>query len=190
MDLNRVIIQGRLGGDPEGMAFQNGTTCSRFSIAVNGREKGSEIWVDVKAWGKQADNCNRYLQKGRAVIVEGRIAMDEWTDKNTGKRRRSMYVSADNVIFGSEQRSEQRQAQGQGGYQHQGGGYHDGGENAGQQQWAGYQQQQYQPQQQQPPQYKPPPQTYQPQPVQQQLPMADTTDIPKGEPELEEDMPF
>lgn len=103
MDLNRVIIQGHLGGDPEGMAFQNGTTCSRFSIAVNGREKGSEIWVDVKAWGKQADNCNRYLQKGRAVIVEGRIAMDEWTDKNTGKRRRSMYVSADNVIFGSEQ---------------------------------------------------------------------------------------
>lgn len=106
--LNKIIIMGRLTRDPELRHTQSGTAVASFSLAVdrdfksqNG-EKETDF-IDVVAWRNSAEFVSRYFTKGRMAVVEGRLQIRDWTDKDGGKRR-SAEVVADNVYFGDSKR--------------------------------------------------------------------------------------
>ena len=98
--LNKVFIMGRLTRDPELRHTQSGTSVSSFTLAVdrNGKEKATDF-IDCVAWKSTADFVSSYFTKGRMAVVEGRLQIREWTDKN-GDKRRTAEVIADNVYFG------------------------------------------------------------------------------------------
>jgi len=105
-NLNKVFLMGRLTRDPELRYIQSGTGVLDLGLAVNRRTRlkdgtwGEEAaFIDVTVWGKQAENCAEYLSKGRAVLVEGYLRMDQWKDKKTGDNRSKLKVTADNVQF-------------------------------------------------------------------------------------------
>ena len=103
---NRVIIMGNLTRDPEHKQLSSGQSFCKFGLASNrqfkNRQTGDMIqevcFVDIDVWGPQADSCNQYLQKGRGVLVEGRLKFDTWQDKN-GQNRSKHSVVADRVTF-------------------------------------------------------------------------------------------
>ena len=103
---NRVIMMGNLTRDPEYKQLTSGQTVCRFGLASNrqfkNRQTGAMIqevcFVDVDVWGPQADVCNQYLQKGRGVLIEGRLKFDSWQD-NEGQRRNKHSIVADRVTF-------------------------------------------------------------------------------------------
>ena len=103
--LNRIIIMGRLTRDPELRRTQNGTAVTSFSLAVDRDFKNKETgetgvdFIDCVAWRSTAEFVNNYFTKGRMAVVEGRLQIRDWTDKDGGKRR-SAEVVADNVYFG------------------------------------------------------------------------------------------
>ena len=103
--LNRIVIMGRLTRDPELRRTQNGTAVTSFSVAVDrdfkSRESGEKAtdFIDVVAWRQTAEFVCQYFTKGRMAVVEGRLQIRDWTDRDGGKRR-SAEVVADNVYFG------------------------------------------------------------------------------------------
>ncbi len=105
-DLNRVMLTGRLAADPELRYTQSGKAVANFRIAVNRRwlnnETGawedSAIFVPIVVWGKQAENCSTYLQKGRRVAVDGRLRIRSFETQD-GDRRRVTEVVAGEVHF-------------------------------------------------------------------------------------------
>lgn len=103
--LNKVILMGNLTRNPEQRFTQSGTAVCDFSIAinrkitVNGQERDETVFVDVQVWGKQAENVARYCAKGSCVFVEGRLALDQWSDRNTGEKKSKMKVVSDRVQF-------------------------------------------------------------------------------------------
>ena len=106
--LNKIILMGRLTRDPELRRTQNGTAVTSFSIACdrdfksqNG-EKETDF-IDVVAWRGTAEFVSKYFAKGRMAVVEGRLQIRDWTDRDGGKRR-SAEVVADNVYFGDSKR--------------------------------------------------------------------------------------
>lgn len=106
--LNRIIIMGRLTRDPELRRTGSGTPVTSFSLAVdrdfksqNG-EKETDF-IDVVAWRSTAEFVSKYFTKGRMAVVEGRLQIRDWTDRDGGKRR-SAEVVADNVYFGDSKR--------------------------------------------------------------------------------------
>ena len=107
--LNRIVIMGRLTRDPELRRTQNGTAVTSFSVAVDrdikSRESGEKAtdFIDVVAWRQTAEFVCQYFTKGRMAVVEGRLQIRDWTDKDGGKRR-SAEVVADNVYFGDSKR--------------------------------------------------------------------------------------
>src|ERR1051325_1787008 len=105
MSFNKIIVVGNLGRDPEMRYTPQGTPVCPFSIASTERRKTSAgeqqditTWFRVTVWGKQAETVSRYLSKGRSVYVEGRLHMEEWTDKE-GKPRYTLEVNASDVHF-------------------------------------------------------------------------------------------
>lgn len=82
--MNLVILKGNLGRDPELKHTKSGTPVVSLSVATNGREKKGEEWIDavewhrVTVWGKQAEHCAKYLQKGRQVLVRGRLKTESY----------------------------------------------------------------------------------------------------------------
>ena len=68
-------------------------------ISRSGEKVEKTVYIDVDAWDKLADNCAKMIGKGCSVMVEGRLQMDEWDDKETGKKRSKIKVRADRVIF-------------------------------------------------------------------------------------------
>lgn len=107
MSYQKTIIVGNLGGDPEMRYLDDGTPVTRFSVAVNEKrgESESTTWYRVSAWRRQAETCAQYLAKGRAVLVEGKLAGDRdtggpriWTG-NDGTPRASFELNADRVVF-------------------------------------------------------------------------------------------
>lgn len=106
--LNRVILMGRLTRDPELRRTQSGTAVTSFSLAVDrdfksqGGEKETDF-IDVVAWRSTAEFVSKYFTKGRMAVVEGRLQIRDWTDKE-GQKRRSAEVIADNVYFGDSKR--------------------------------------------------------------------------------------
>ena len=106
--LNKIILMGRLTRDPELRRTQSGTAVTSFSLAVdrdfksqNG-EKETDF-IDVVAWRSTAEFVSKYFTKGRMAVVEGRLQIRDWTDRDGGKRR-SAEVIADNVYFGDSKR--------------------------------------------------------------------------------------
>lgn len=102
--VNKVIIIGNLGRDPEVRYAQTGTAVCTLSIAVTERRKDGDAWKDatewfrVKCFGKTAENAGQYLQKGRQVYVEGRLETSKYQDKD-GQERTSVDVIAASVVF-------------------------------------------------------------------------------------------
>jgi single-strand DNA-binding protein len=105
MSYNKIILIGNLGRDPELSYTPQGTAVCKFSVATNerrrdksGEQQDITTWFRVSAWGKQGENVSRYLTKGRKVYVEGRLHVEEWTDRD-GKPRQSLEVNASEVQF-------------------------------------------------------------------------------------------
>jgi single-strand DNA-binding protein len=103
---NLVILMGNLTRDPELRYIAQGRAVTTLGIAVNrvykDRDTGQQVkntdFISVSVWGKQAENCEKYLSKGRAVYVEGRLKMNKWEDAN-GESRSKLEVVANNVQF-------------------------------------------------------------------------------------------
>ena len=107
--LNRIILMGRLTRDPELRHTQTGTAVASFTLAVdrdfkdrNSGERATDF-IDIVAWRQTGEFVSRYFTKGRMAVVEGRLQMRDWTDKE-GNKRRSAEVVADNVYFGDSKR--------------------------------------------------------------------------------------
>ena len=107
--LNRIILMGRLARDPELRHTQTGTPVASFRLAVDRDfkdkatgEKATD-WIDVVAWRQTAEFVSRYFTKGRMAVVEGRLQIRDWTDRD-GNKRTSAEVVADNVYFGDSKR--------------------------------------------------------------------------------------
>ena len=103
--LNKIMLIGNLGRDPEMNVTGDGTPFTRFSIAVNRRTKNAKgerteetEWFNVVAWRQLAETCNTYLQKGSKVYLEGRLTQRKYTDKN-GVERTTVEVVANDVEF-------------------------------------------------------------------------------------------
>jgi single-strand DNA-binding protein len=98
--INQVILLGRLTRDPEQRTTSTGKTIASFSIAVDraGQDDGADFF-DVTAWEKLGDLVVQYLAKGRRVLVQGRLRQDSWDDKETGKKRSRIEVTATDVTF-------------------------------------------------------------------------------------------
>lgn len=106
--LNRIIIMGRLTRDPELRRTQNSTAVASFTLAVDRDFKGEDgkratDFIDIVAWRAVAEFVAKYFTKGRMAIVEGRLQLRDWKDKD-GNARRSAGVIADNVYFGDSKR--------------------------------------------------------------------------------------
>lgn len=135
--VNRVFILGNLGQDPEMRYTQNQTPVCTLNIATTDYRQGADgqkqevtEWHRVVVWSKQAENCAKYLAKGRSVFIEGRLQTRSWEDKTSGQKRFMTEIVAQNVQFlgggaqGRDNNQGQNQAQGHGqsgGYQNQGG---------------------------------------------------------------------
>ena len=107
--LNRIILMGRLTRDPELRHTQAGTPVASFSLAVDrdfrSRDGGERTtdFIDIVAWRNTAEFVSKYFTKGRMAVVEGRLQIRDWTDRDGGKRR-SAEVVADNIYFGDSKR--------------------------------------------------------------------------------------
>ena len=102
--LNKIFIMGRLTRDPELRRTQNGTAVAGFALAVDRDYKNADgtketDFIEVVAWRSSAEFVSKYFTKGRMAIVEGRLQLRDWQDKD-GNKRRSAEVVADNVYFG------------------------------------------------------------------------------------------
>lgn len=127
--LNKIIIMGRLTRDPELRRTGSGTAVTSFSLAVdrdfksqNG-EKETDF-IDVVAWRSTAEFVSKYFTKGRMAVVEGRLQIRDWTDKD-GNKRTTAEVVADQVYFGDSKRDGDGGGYGNSGYSS--GGYSGGG---------------------------------------------------------------
>ena len=106
--LNKIILMGRLTRDPELRRTQSGTAVTSFSLAVDrdfksqSGEKETDF-IDIVAWRNTAEFVSKYFTKGRMAVVEGRLQIRDWTDRDGGKRR-SAEVIAENVYFGDSKR--------------------------------------------------------------------------------------
>ncbi len=98
-NVNRVILLGHLGADPESRALANGKTLVRFSLATNNRKTQDTEWHQVTAFGTLAEQCATYLRKGRMCFVEGRLSYRSQKDEDTGKANRFTSVVAQQVRF-------------------------------------------------------------------------------------------
>jgi single-strand DNA-binding protein len=103
---NRVILAGNLTRDPEMRYTPSGTAIAKFGLAINrkwkdqsGELKEEVTFVDVDCFGKTAENCGSYLKKGRPVLVEGRLKLDQWEDAQTQQKRSKLGVVAEGVTF-------------------------------------------------------------------------------------------
>jgi single-strand DNA-binding protein len=105
MSINKVLLLGHLGADPELRYTQGQTAVCNLRIATNDRRRTAEgEWVEQTEWhrvvtfGKTAENCGQYLKKGRQVFVEGRIRTNKWQDQE-GKDRYTTEILAQSVQF-------------------------------------------------------------------------------------------
>jgi single-strand DNA-binding protein len=105
-NLNKVPLIGNLTRDPELRQTPKGTAVAQFGIAVNrtfrgedGQSREEVTFVDLEAWGKQAETIAKFLTKGRPIFIEGRLKLDQWEDKNGGGKRSKMRVVVENFQF-------------------------------------------------------------------------------------------
>ena len=102
---NKVILLGNLTRDPEVRYIPSGTAVASFALAMNRRYKqGDEMkdevsYIDIVVFGKTAENCGQYLNKGDAILVEGRLQQRRWDDKDSGQKRSKVEDVAQTVNF-------------------------------------------------------------------------------------------
>jgi single-strand DNA-binding protein len=106
--LNKVMLIGNLGRDPEIRFTPEGSQVASFSIATSenwtdksGTRQERTEWHNVVAWNKLAELAKRYLQKGRQVYVEGRIRTREWDDRDGNKRKTTEIIASNMVLLGA-----------------------------------------------------------------------------------------
>lgn len=92
--INKVILVGRLGKDPEIRSTPGGSTVAKFSVATDerftdksGQRQERTEWHDIEAWDRLGEICGQYLRKGSLVYIEGQIRTDTWDDKESGQKR-------------------------------------------------------------------------------------------------------
>lgn len=117
--LNRVLIIGNLGQDPELRYTPNGAAVCTLNVATSdsrtdkdGQRQEQTEWHRIIVWNKQAENCAKYLSKGRTVFVEGKLQTRSWDDKTSGQKRYATEIIANTVQFIGGGRSEAGQSQG------------------------------------------------------------------------------
>ena len=105
-NFNKVILAGNLTRDPELRYTPKGTAIAKFGLAINrnwtgedGQKREEVTFVDIDAFGKQAEVIGQYLRKGRPVLVEGRLKLDQWDDKQTGQKRSRLGVVLEAFSF-------------------------------------------------------------------------------------------
>ena len=103
--LNKCMVIGHLGRDPEMRYTANGSAVTTFSVATsrrytsNGEQRDETEWFTVVTWDRLAETCAQYLQKGRLVYVEGRLQTRSWDDQATGQKRYRTELIAEEVKF-------------------------------------------------------------------------------------------
>jgi single-strand DNA-binding protein len=111
---NKVILLGNLTRDPELKYTPKGTAVAAIGLAVNrvysndqGEKQEETTFVDVELWGRTAEIANEYLKKGRPVLIEGRLRLDSWDDKQTGQKRSKLKVVGESMqLLGSREGGE------------------------------------------------------------------------------------
>ena len=106
VSLNKVLLMGNLTADPALRYTPGGAAVCELRMAINRNFMGSNgqpreevCYVDVTVWGKTAENCPRFLAKGSPVFVDGRLQLDQWEDRETGKKASKLRVVAESVQF-------------------------------------------------------------------------------------------
>lgn len=105
-NFNKVILAGNLTRDPELRYTPKGTAIAKIGLAINrkwtneaGETKEDVTFVDVDAFGKQAEVIGQYMRKGRPLLVEGRLKLDQWDDKQTGQKKSRLGVTLESFQF-------------------------------------------------------------------------------------------
>ncbi len=109
MSVNKVILVGKLGADPEVRYTSGGSAVATFSIATNerwsdkntGEKQERTEWHRIVAWGRLGEICGEYLSKGKQVYIEGRLQTRSWDDRDGNKRYTTEVVAASMVMLGS-----------------------------------------------------------------------------------------
>ena len=103
---NKVILAGNLTRDPELCYTSNGKAIAKFAIAVNrnwttesGEKKEEVTFIDIDAFGRQAEVISQYMKKGRPLLIEGRLKLDQWDDKQTGQKKSRLGVILESFSF-------------------------------------------------------------------------------------------
>ena len=103
---NKVVLVGNLTRDPELRYTPKGTAIAKIGLAVNrvwtneaGEKKEEVTFVDVDVFGRTAENVGQYMRKGRPILIEGRLRLDQWDDKQTGQKKSKLGVVAETVQF-------------------------------------------------------------------------------------------
>lgn len=111
--LNKVYLLGNLTRDPDLRGLPSGQSVCELRLAVsrhyinsNGQDAEDTCFVDVVVWGKSANNCRNYLAKGSQVLVEGRLQLDQWEDRNGGGQRSRLRVVAEQIQFMNRKRDD------------------------------------------------------------------------------------
>jgi len=139
---NKVILMGNLTRDVELKYTGNQTAVTEITLAVNDRRRGQDgqwqeetTFVDVTLWGRTAEVADQYLGKGSGVMVEGRLRLDQWDDKQTGQRRSRLRVTGERMQMlprgGGNGGNGGSSSQGSGGSYNTGGAQYGGGSNYG-----------------------------------------------------------
>jgi single-strand DNA-binding protein len=132
-NINRVVIEGNLTKDPEVRQTPSGTSVATLRVAVNDRIKRGEEWVDaayyfdVVVWGRTAEQCGQFLNRGSGIMVDGKLTWREYEAKDGSGKRQVVEIKADNVRFGARSTD----GGGGGGRGGDGGGYSGGGGGGG-----------------------------------------------------------
>jgi len=105
-NFNKVILAGNLTRDPELRYTPGGKAIAKFGLAINrnwttetGEKREEVTFVDIDAFGRQAEVISQYLKKGRPVLVEGRLKLDQWDDKQTGQKKSRLGVVLESFSF-------------------------------------------------------------------------------------------
>lgn len=118
MSMNVVTLVGNLTRDPEIRSIGESSRIAEFGMALNRKRKGADgqmkeetSFVEIKCWGGTADLVNKYCKKGDRIGIVGRLQQDRWTDKDTGKNREKLYITAEDIEFlgGGQQEARQNE---------------------------------------------------------------------------------
>jgi single-strand DNA-binding protein len=115
--INKVILVGRLGSDPEVKYTPSGVTVAEFSLATSeewkdkstGEKRERTEWHRIEAWRRLGEICGEYLRKGKQVYIEGKIKTDTWEDGDGNKRYRTKIVAQNMQMLDSPMRNERRE---------------------------------------------------------------------------------